>query len=418
MKVLIIGSGARESAIAWKYSKSKCVSGVFIAPGNAGTDKIGTNLNIDPFDFNAIIEACQSHKIDAVFVGPEAPLSAGIVDALQAKGIYAIGPNKEAAQLESSKTFSKQFMLRHNLPTAKAWEFADPALFENHVKSLSGKWVVKKNGLAAGKGVLESDNQAEMIAFGNEILKSDTLIIEEFLAGYEISVFVLSDGKNYIVLPPCSDFKKAKENDLGPNTGGMGSICPVPWVNSELKKNIRHNIIEPTMEGLKMDGINYKGIVYIGLMITQEGPKILEYNVRFGDPETQVLLPVIDIDFGDLTHSLIEGTIQNIPVSENEKSAVGVVIAAEGYPGPYKKNQPVTIDENLSESDALVFHASTIVENGQVLTKGGRCFSVVGMGKDTIDAAVKAYEHIDKVCFPGSWYRKDIGKKFFMDEDI
>lgn len=418
MKILILGSGARESALAWMFSKSKSISGLYTAPGNAGTSEIGMNINIDPMNFEDVIRSCKEKQITYVFVGPEISLAAGIVDVLKEENITAIGPPQKAAQLESSKTFSKRFMVTHNIPTAEAKEFSDYGEFKSYVEAYKGMLVVKKNGLAAGKGVLESNNTRQILEFGKKILEQDTLLVEEFLTGYEISIFALCDGKNFIILPPCSDFKKAGDGDTGLNTGGMGSICPNPWVDAGLKEQIKTEIIEPTFTGLKKEGIIYKGILYFGLMITDKGPKILEYNVRFGDPETQVLLPIVKTDLGNVTEAIVNGTLDTIPISECPQSAVGVVVASKGYPGEYKKGIPVKPVPELPDKDVLIFHASTYIdEQGQVYTGGGRCFSVVGLGKDTIEAASKAYEHIDVINFEGAWYRKDIGKKFYIDED-
>ncbi|MBN2443703.1 MAG: phosphoribosylamine--glycine ligase [Spirochaetales bacterium] len=418
MKILILGSGARESALAWMYSKSKIISGLYTAPGNAGTHEIGANIDIDPMDFESVIRCCKEKHINYVFVGPEAPLVEGIVDILKEEKITAIGPSKKAAQLEGSKTFSKDFMVAHHIPTAASEEFSDYESFKSYVESRQGMLVIKKNGLAAGKGVLESDNTSRLLEFGENILKEDSLLVEEFLTGYEISIFALCDGNNFIILPPCSDFKKALDGDTGLNTGGMGSICPNPWVNAELKEQIKREIIEPTFTGLKKDGLIYKGILYFGLMITQNGPKNLEFNVRFGDPETQVLLPMIKTDFGNITTAIVNGTLDTIPITESSQSAVGVVVASKGYPGQYKKGVKVQPIPELPSKDVLIFHASTTIdEEGEVFTGGGRCFSVVGLGKDTIEAASRAYKHIDVINFEGAWYRKDIGKKFFIDED-
>ncbi|MBN2533993.1 MAG: phosphoribosylamine--glycine ligase [Spirochaetales bacterium] len=418
MKILILGSGARESALAWMFSKSKSISGLFTAPGNAGTHEIGMNIDIDPMDFEAVIRNCKEKQITYVFVGPETPLAEGIVDILKAENITAIGPPKKAAQLESSKTFSKNFMKTHRIPTAEAREFSDYEEYKSYVESYKGMLVVKKNGLAGGKGVLESDNTPQILEFGKRILETDTLLVEEFLTGYEISIFALCDGKNFVILPPCSDYKKAGDGDTGLNTGGMGSICPNPWVDAGLKEQIKIEIIEPTFTGLKKEGIIYKGILYFGLMITDKGPKILEYNVRFGDPETQVLLPIVKTDLGNVTEAIANGTLDTIPISECSQSAVGVVVASKGYPGDYKKGIPVKPFPESPGKNVLIFHASTTVdEQGRVLTGGGRCFSVVGLGKDTLEAASRAYKYIDVIDFEGAWYRKDIGKKFFIDED-
>ncbi|MFP4363024.1 MAG: phosphoribosylamine--glycine ligase [Spirochaetia bacterium] len=417
MRVLIIGSGAREHALAWKFSISKRICGLYIAPGNAGTDELGENLpDLDINDHEQVIQICKVHKIEAVFIGPEAPLAAGLADQLETAGIPTIGPKQESAKLEASKAFSKKFMKKHRIPTAESKEFSDPKKFEKYVSNTDSRIVVKKSGLAAGKGVLESDNIDEIISFGKDVLKDDTLIVEEFLEGFEVSIFALCDGKNYIVLPPCSDFKKAHEGDTGPNTGGMGSICPVPWVSSSLLEEIESTIVEPTFKGLKKEGLLYKGVVYIGLMITPDGPKVLEYNVRFGDPESQVLLPVIKSDFGNLTDAIINEKLDTFPLELQDYSSIGVVVASEGYPGEYEKGKAVAPMPSFPERDAVIFHASTTRdENGTVKTRGGRCFTAVGFGKNLLSASIRAYEAASKIQFDGAWYRNDIGKKFFME---
>lgn len=417
MRILILGSGGREHALAWKFSKSNRISGLYIAPGNAGTAELGINISLDPLDFDAVLRVCRENEINYIFVGPEAPLAAGIVDALQNSGINIIGPHKQAALLESSKTFSKKFMQKYSLPTAGAKEFKNVKAFDKYIQSLEGKVVIKKNGLAAGKGVLESADREELLAFGHDILQNDTLIVEEFLEGYEISIFALYDGKNYLTLPPCSDFKKAGENDTGPNTGGMGSICPVPWVDKELLEQIQRQIIAPTFRGINKEKLNYKGVLYFGLMITENGPKILEYNVRFGDPETQVLLSVIKTDFGNLIEAVAEGTLESISEISNTHSGVCVVVAGAGYPGSYKKGLPVVPIKKYDQSLINIFHASTTTDSrGTVLTGGGRCFSVVGKGEDTLSAATVAYENMELINFEGAWFRSDIGKKFYIDK--
>ncbi len=417
LKPLIIGSGAREHTIAWKFSKSKRISGLFIAPGNAGTDELGENIpELDITDEESVIRTIAEKKINYVFIGPEAPLAAGLADCIKNENIPVFGPGKKAAQLESSKTFAKQFMVRNRVPTAEAREFSDSSTFEQY---LSGKadgstLVVKKSGLAGGKGVLESSDKTALAQFGREILKEDSLLVEEYLEGYEISVFAITDGKQYIVLPPCADFKKSGEGDTGKNTGGMGSICPVPGVTKAMMEEIEKVIVGPTFAGMEQEGLSYKGVLYFGLMITENGPKVLEYNVRFGDPETQVLLPLIGSDFGNLMDAVAHEKLDRFPMRLSDKSALGVVIASEGYPGPYKKNVPILFLPPFKDNELLVFHASTkIDENGTAVTGGGRCFTVVGLHEDLLDAQITAYKGAREVRFEGAWYRKDIGNKFF-----
>ena len=419
MKVLILGSGAREHAITWKYSKSKRITGLYIAPGNAGTGELGVNLpDVDPENAVQVIDACKKYNISHVFVGPEAPLAAGVVDELNKAGFPAIGPHKAAARLEGSKVFSKNFMNKHNIPTASAIHFNNAAKYEKHIRSINGPVVIKKDGLAAGKGVLVSSDTEELVAFGKDILKDDTLLVEECLKGYEVSIFALTDGKNYRLLPVCADFKRAGEGDTGPNTGGMGAICPVPFVNSSILKEIEEKAVIPTFKGMEKDNLSYIGVLYFGLMMTESGPMLLEYNVRFGDPETQVLIPLIDSDFGNIAEAMLNSNLDDYTPRVSNNSALGVVIAAGGYPGSYEKGTPVKPIPSYPENDALIFHASTTEdENGKVLTGGGRCFTCVGIGSNSLKANARAYEAVKGVNFEGCWHRGDIGKKFFRNED-
>jgi phosphoribosylamine---glycine ligase len=435
MRILVLGSGAREHALAWKLSESRCIQGLFVGPGNAGTSEVGTNLpTVNPLDFDTVLSACRENALDCVFVGPEAPLAAGIVDFLSDHGVAAIGPRKIPAQLESSKAFSKSFLIRNRLPTAGAEEFSSPAAFEKHLRSLPGRrLVVKKSGLAAGKGVLESSNADEMIAFGKAILASDRLLVEEFLQGWEVSIFGLSDGKDFVVLPPCTDFKKAHDGDTGPNTGGMGAICPVPRVDRELMRRIRAEVVDPTYAALGREGLSYTGILYFGLMITAEGPKILEFNVRFGDPETQVLLPMLSLDLGELVECMAAGTLarhhgkaQAAPSSPSASealeraaapaAALGVVVASRGYPESTEKGSVVEPFGSEPGRNSMVFHASTVRgADGKVRTGGGRCFTAVGVGADLRTASMNAYAAAEGVRFEGGWFRRDIGRKFFEE---
>ncbi len=418
MRVLVLGSGAREHALCWKFSKSKRISGLFIAPGNAGTDELGENIpNLDPNDASAIAQFCTLKDINIVFIGPEEPLMNGVADVLSAKGIPVIGPGRDAARLEGSKVFSKQFMVSHTIPTAEAKEFSDRSQFEQYIRSVSGKKVViKKSGLAAGKGVLESDDTDTLLDFGIGILEDDTLLVEDFLEGYEISIFALTDGKSSCVLPVCADFKKAGDKDTGPNTGGMGAICPVPIVNAEMLERIRREIVDPTFQGLREDKLTYTGVLYFGLMITSDGPKVLEYNVRFGDPEAQVLLPLIKTDFGDLCDAMVNGKLEELGITITDDSALGVVVASPGYPAEYPKGLLVKPIPAFPEKDVVVFHASTrLDESGGILTGGGRCFTVVGIGPNLLNANVRAYKAVPSVQFEGAWSRSDIGQKFFLE---
>jgi len=419
VRILVLGSGGREHALAWKLASSARVQKVFVGPGNAGTAAAATNLPaVDPASFDTILSACRENRVECVFVGPEAPLAAGVVDFLSKHGVPAIGPGAGAARLESSKAFSKSFLVRNGLPTARAREFTDRSLFEEYVRAQGDRrLVVKKSGLAAGKGVLESSSAEEAIGFGRAILDADSLLVEEFLEGWEVSIFGLSDGRDFIVLPPCTDFKKAHDGDTGPNTGGMGSICPVPRVDAALMDRIRGEVVAPAYAALAREGLAYSGVLYFGLMVTAQGPKVLEFNVRFGDPETQVLLPVLDLDLGEVVESMANGTLARCKgiarASTSAGAALGVVIAARGYPESSEKGAEVAPITELSSSSEIVFHASTTTgADGKVCTGGGRCFTAVGLGKDLASASDHAYRAAGKVCFDGAWYRRDIGRKF------
>ncbi|NNM54860.1 MAG: phosphoribosylamine--glycine ligase [Spirochaetales bacterium] len=429
MIVLVLGNGAREHALIWKLSQSPSVTELFAAPGNAGTAIHATNLPlVDILNPSQVVQAARQCRADVVFVGSEAPLEAGVVDALQAAGISAIGPDQHRAQLESSKVFSKEFMVRNRLPTAEAREFTDYQAFEGYVTQLferartpsqahapSGefKLVIKKSGLAQGKGVLEASSADEALSFGKSILASDALLVEEYLTGFEISVFVLSDGKDWVVLPPTADFKKAGEGDTGPNTGGMGAICPVPLVTPPLWQKVLSEVVEPTMSALTRDNLNFCGILFIGLMMTAQGPKILEFNTRFGDPETQALLPLIESDFGELVQALAQGRLAGHAWKVSDHKSLGIVIAAPGYPASYPKNLPVAALPSLPPA-THVFHATTTRLNDQLVTQGGRCFTAVATAPTWEAAYDKARGAARGVQFPGAWIRTDIGEKFFI----
>jgi phosphoribosylamine---glycine ligase len=419
LKVLVIGSGGREHTIAWKFTKSKRLSGLFIAPGNAGTAAIGeNNPDLDIHNPEEVIRYCREKQVNFAFIGPEDPLAEGLADALREEGISTVGPHREAAQLESSKAFSKDFMKSYNIPTAASKEFSDFGTFSEYLSSQKNQVVLKKSGLAAGKGVLESSDREVQLEFGKKVLKNDTLLVEERLRGWEISIFALTDGKNFSLLPPSADFKKAEEGDKGLNTGGMGAICPVPAVNSPLMEQILKEIITPTFKGVQDAGLQYAGILYFGLMITPEGPKVLEYNVRLGDPETQVVLPLLKSDIGDIVDAMVHGNLDNIPIRISDDAALGVVVASAGYPGKYKKGVTVTKIPDQKEANSLVFHASTQIDaRGRVLTGGGRCFTAVGLSPDILEAQARAYKTAEDITFNGAWFRRDIGNKFFADEE-
>lgn len=415
MRVLVVGNGAREHAIAWKFSKSNRISGLFVAPGNAGTAGIATNVSeLTPDNIDGIVGWATNHRIGLVFVGPEKPLAAGLVDALNEVGIATVGPHAAAAQLESSKHFSKGFMNRHGIPTASHHSFAAPDDAERYLRSNPGPVVIKKSGLAAGKGVLETEEIDRQVAFAREVIAGgDTVVVEERLTGGEVSVFLLLDGDSYQQLPACTDYKKAGVGGAGPNTGGMGALCPVPWLTPADHQAITRTIVEPTLSGLQTDRLMYKGVLYIGLMMTPDGPRVLEYNVRLGDPETQVLLPIIATDIVNCCEAIIRGELSSLSIAISQRVAIGVVLAAAGYPGEYEKGIPVDALPDSESADTALFHAATVSQDGAVLTNGGRCFTAVGLGSDLLDARRRAYDLARSVAFSGSWYRPDIGGGIF-----
>ncbi len=437
MKTLVIGSGAREHALAWALSGPSGSRGakasrerIFCAPGNAGTDGIARNLALDPENPKAVVAACAELGIDLVLIGSEGPLAAGLVDALAASKIPAFGPRRKAAALESSKSFARAFSERHGVPCARTELFSSAAALGRYLDANRGKRIVlKKSGLAAGKGVLESEDPAELRAFGEAVLAADELLAEEYLVGRELSVFALCDGKDRLILPACADHKKAGEGDSGPNTGGMGAVCPVPFADKALIARIEREIVEPSFAGMAEEGLTYRGVLFFGIMATAEGPKLLEYNVRFGDPETQSLLPLLTSNFGELCAAAARGDLSAARPSFSAGVACGVVVAAPGYPAHYPKGlavdlsatdgalgsgQPEIDTDGVPGPEALLFHASTARDPaGQLRTGGGRCFTAVGLGPDWATARNRAYELAGKVRFEGAWYRGDIGKKIF-----
>jgi phosphoribosylamine--glycine ligase len=437
MKTLVIGSGAREHALVWALAGRSDLARqkdsrerVFCAPGNAGTEGIARNLPLDPEDPKAVVAACGELGIGLVIVGPEAPLAAGLVDALLASGIPAFGPPRKAAALESSKAFARSFSERHGVPCAMTERFSGVAALERYLDANRGKRIVlKKSGLAAGKGVLESDDPAELRSFGEAVLATDELLAEEFLVGRELSVFVLCDGVDQCILPACMDHKKAGAGDCGPNTGGMGAVCPVPFADTKLMARIEREIIAPSFEGMAEEGLTYRGVLFFGIMATAEGPKLLEYNVRFGDPETQSLVPLISSSPLGLCEATASGRLGSLRPAFSKDIACGVVIAAPGYPGSYPKG--LAVDLGLSDAavkagmpeidtdgipgpEALLFHAATARDPaGQLRTGGGRCFTAVGIGPDWPTARNRAHALAQSVHFEGAWYRPDIGAKIF-----
>ena len=420
MNVLILGSGGREHAFAWKIAKSSSCNKLFIAPGNAGTAQVGTNIDIGVNDFESLKEFVISEKVDLVLVGPEDPLVNGIYDYFKAdeylKNISLIGPSKEGAKLEGSKEFAKEFMIRHEIPTAKYQSFTKDNLEEGYafLESLDAPYVLKADGLAAGKGVLilydlqeGKDELKAMVADAKFGTASSTVVIEEFLDGIELSVFVLTDGNSYKILPSAKDYKRIGEGDTGLNTGGMGAISPVPFADRFYIEKVEREIVKPTVEGLIKDGITYKGFIFIGIINVKGQPKVIEYNVRMGDPETEVVIPRIKSDLLNLLKGIDDGTFSEKDLNITEEVATTVMLVSGGYPEAYEKGKEIKGVESVEES--IVFHAGTKMENETLKTNGGRVIALTSFGENIENALTKSFESAEKISFNGKYYRKDIG---------
>ena len=420
MNVLILGSGGREHAFAWKIAKSSSCNKLFIAPGNAGTAEVGTNIDIDVNDFESIKEFVLTENIELVLVGPEDPLVNGIYNFFkedkQLMNISLIGPSKEGAQLEGSKQFAKEFMFRHNIPTAKYQAFTKDNLAEGYtfLESLEAPYVLKADGLAAGKGVLilndlqeAKDELKAMVADAKFGTASSTVVIEEFLDGIELSVFVLTDGDSYKILPSAKDYKRIGEGNTGLNTGGMGAISPVPFADRFYIEKVEREIIKPTVEGLKKDNIEYKGFIFIGLINVKGEPKVIEYNVRMGDPETEVVIPRIKSDLLNLLKGIGDETFSEKDLEISEEVATTIMLVSGGYPEAYEKGKQITGIEKVS--DSIVFHAGTKQEGEVVKTNGGRVIALTSFGENMNDSLKKSFDSAEKIAFEGKYFRKDIG---------
>ncbi|MCM8758685.1 MAG: phosphoribosylamine--glycine ligase [Candidatus Omnitrophica bacterium] len=414
MKILIIGSGGREHAICWKIASEVSSATFYALPGNGGIGEIANIVDIPLDDLQGILSFAKQEKIDFTIVGPEAPLAGGIVDMFTKKKLRIFGPEQKGAILEYSKVWAKEFMMENSIPTG-SFSVADN--FE-HAKRIIEKTsfpaVIKFDGLAAGKGVVIASDMAQALRFLEDVFEKNIfssadkkVVIEEFLEGNELSYLIITDGESYVPLAPAKDYKKIYDGDKGPNTGGMGSYSPVSMCTHELEKIIEKKIVNPTIKGLQRRNIDYRGVLYFGLMITQQGPKVLEYNVRFGDPETQVILPRMTSGLLEILQASVEGKLKNNMVRWKDDAAVDVVIASSGYPGKYETGMPITGIEKAF-GDVLIFHAGTKKKNDTFLTAGGRVLNVVGIGKDISQARMKAYEKIEKIYFKGMHFRKDI----------
>lgn len=418
MNVLVLGSGGREHAIVWKISQSKLVDNIYCIPGNGGIADLADCHNIDLSDFEALADFAKDKQVDVTIVGPEQPLVDGIVDFFGEKDLKIFGPNKEAAQLEGSKAFAKNIMRKYDIPTAEFREFSDAHEAHQYLQEIGERpIVVKADGLAAGKGVIvcpniETANQAVDGLMNQRIFKDagSKVVIEDMMTGEEVSIFVITDGQSYHTLTPAQDFKRAEENDEGKNTGGMGSYAPTPFLTTEMNDQVRTTIIEPMLAGLRAEGINYTGVLYVGLMLTPEGPKVVEFNCRFGDPETQVVLPLLETDLMRLIIATIDGRLDEIEVSLSNEYAVAVVLASGGYPEYYEKGKKIT---GLSElpGQLTVFHAGTRKEGDDYYTNGGRVIAVVSTSRILIEATNRVYAAISRIHFDEMQYRSDIARR-------
>lgn len=420
MNVLILGSGAREHAFAWKIAKSSMCNKLFIAPGNAGTSELGTNVEVEVNDFERIKKLAIDEEIDMLIVGPEDPLVNGIFDFFNEtedlKHITVIGPSKQGARLEGSKEFAKEFMQKYNIPTAKYEAFTKNNLEDGFafLDALNPPYVLKADGLAAGKGVLiledlkEAKNELKaMVADGKFGAASSTVVIEEFLDGIELSIFVLTDGSSYKILPSAKDYKRIGEGDAGLNTGGMGAISPVPFADRFFIEKVETEIIKPTIHGLKEEGIVYHGFIFIGLIVNGNDVKVIEYNVRMGDPETEVVIPRIKSDLLHLFKGIGDGTFSEKDLHIDEDTAATIMLVSGGYPEKYEKGKVISGLDDIDGS--IVFHAGTKQEEDAVLTNGGRVLAITSFGKNIEDALSKSFANAEKINFEGKYYRKDIG---------
>lgn len=416
MKILVVGGGGREHAICWKLNGEKNVEKVYCAPGNPGIAQVAECVNIADSDIDALVKFAKENKIDITVVGPEVPLVMGITDAMEAEGLKVFGPNKKCAQLEGSKAFSKDFMIRHNLPTAKYKEYTDIDEAIADIDNYGYPVVIKADGLAAGKGVVIPENREDAIATLKEMMSDkkfgdagDKIVIEEFLEGIETSILAFVDHNTIVPMVSAKDHKKVNNGETGLNTGGMGTFSPSEIYTDELAKDIKENILNKTLEGFQKEGLDFKGILFVGLMITKEGPKVLEYNVRFGDPETQSVLFRLETDLSEIIAAVIDNKLSDIDIKYSDEHAICVMLTSGGYPESYEKGKVITGLDNLDQ-DIVVFHSGTKLVDGNIVTNGGRVIGITTKAKTVKEAGEKVYENIKKINFEGMHYRTDIWK--------
>jgi phosphoribosylamine--glycine ligase len=417
MKILVIGSGGREHALCWKLRQSPRVKELYCAPGNAGTESLGRNVPIPPTDLEGLARFAQDEGIGLTVVGPDDPLAAGIVDLFCSRGLRIFGPAKAGALFESSKAFAKRFMERHGIPTARFGEFTDSAEAHRFCQKMKYPVVIKADGLALGKGVIIARNAEEAAKAIYRIMEQRQfgdagrrVVIEEFLTGEECSIHALVDGRSFAMFPGAQDHKRALDGDEGLNTGGMGAYSPAPVLTPELERQVREQVLEPFVRGLEADGLTFKGLLYPGLMVTAEGLKVLEFNCRFGDPETQAFMPRLKTDLVDAMEAVIDGTLAGTPLEWRGEAAVCVVMASGGYPGDYAKGKEIRGIE-AAEAEALVFHAGTKRVDGRLVTAGGRVLGITALGADVRAARERAYAAAEKIVFDGAHYRRDIAAR-------
>ncbi len=415
MKILVIGSGGREHTLVWKLKQSKKVTQIFVASGNAGTAEIATNVEINSEDIKSLINFAKEEEVDLTVVGPEAPLVAGIVDSFEREGLRIFGPRQAGAELEGSKVFSKNLMRKYNIPTAEYKSFNQAKDAIAYIKENGAPIVVKAEGLAAGKGVVIADSIEEAIAAVEEMMLDEKfgsagqrIVIEEFLTGEECTILAFTDGHTIMQMLPSQDYKSAYDEDRGPNTGGMGAYAPAPIATEELMDQIYDQVLVPTIEGLKEEGIRFKGILYSGLMINDGEIKVLEYNVRFGDPEAQVILPLLETDLVDIMEAIIDERLDEVEVEWSDKTSVCVIMASGGYPVEYEKGQEIRGIDNVG-TDLLVFQAGTAIKDSKLVTNGGRVLGVTALGNGYQETIDEAYNGVEKIDFDDAHYRKDIG---------